>query len=179
VKYFTWQRYLALQNFEEEAMAAADADWEAAVEQYDAYLQTIRADLPEPVRRLLNGFYFHDAQVLSMGRRSDVFVITLQLDVPPNELVTITYTLAGAPEVIQQPPLADGPVQGAPLWQYEELELIRDGGRQHFVHSIQLDNGWELRLPFRDVQLTTAEPLYPPARTPEAPPTPPLAAPVT
>jgi hypothetical protein len=114
-----------------------------------------------------------------MGRRGDVFVMTLQLDVPPNDLLTVTYTLAGSPEVLK-PQAADGSDEGAPLWQYEELELVREEGRPHFVHSILLDNGWELRLPFRDVQLTTAEPFYPPPRTPAAPTTPsPLATQLT
>src|SRR5271170_2961477 len=103
MKYFTQQRSQALQNFDGPAMDAADADWEAAVEQYDGYLQTIRPDLPEPVLRLLDGFYYHDARVLSLGRRDDVFVISLQLDVPPNELLTLSYALAGPPELREHP----------------------------------------------------------------------------
>jgi hypothetical protein len=174
MKYFTRQRFLALQNFDSAAMEAADADWETAVDQYDAYLRTIRAELPEAVRQLLDGFYYHDSQVLSMGRRGDVFVITLQLDVPPNELLTITYTLTEPPEVTKHP-LATRPVEGAPLWQYEELELIRENGRHHFVHSILFDNGWELRLPFQGVHLTTAHPMFPTPRTTMGPEVPALA----
>ena len=52
--------------------------------------------MPESVRELVDGFFLHDARVLSMGRRGDTFVISLQLDVPPNELLTVTYTLTGA-----------------------------------------------------------------------------------
>jgi hypothetical protein len=167
MKYFTWQRDLALQNFESAAMAAADADWEAAVDQYEAYLDTIRPELPESVRQLLDGFYYHDARVLSMGRRGDVFVITLQLAVPPNDLLTIVYTLEGTPELSKHP--VAGAANEVPLWQYEELELIRGDGRSHFVHSILFENGWELRVPFREVQLTTAYPLFPLPRMQPAP----------
>ena len=59
-------------------------------------MQSIRAEMPESVRELVDGFFLHDARVLSMGRRGDTFVISLQLDVPPNELLTVTYTLTGA-----------------------------------------------------------------------------------
>ena len=68
-------------------MDAADTAWEEAVERYEAYLQTIRPDLPASVRQLLDGFYLHDANVLSMGRQGNTFIIVLQLDVPPHDLL--------------------------------------------------------------------------------------------
>jgi hypothetical protein len=164
MKYFTYQRFQALQDTDGSAMDAADAAWQAAVEQYDAYLQTVRPDLPGPVQRLLDGFYYHDARVLSLGQRGDVFVISLQLDVPPNELLTLSYVLAGPPDLRQHSD--PGPAgDGAPLWQYEELEVVGEGSGRHFVHSILFDNGWELRLPFRDVQLATTDPIFPRPRT--------------
>jgi hypothetical protein len=93
-------------------------------------------------------------------------VIALQLDVPPNELLTITYTLAGAPEIKQEcfPWAAAG---AAPAWLYEEIELVRQNRRNHFVHSILFSNGWEVRLPFREVQVTTAYPTFPVPRVPQ------------
>ena len=161
MNYFTRERYLALQDFDESAMDAADAEWEAVVDRYEAYLQTIRPDMPESVRQLLDGFYLHDARVLSMGRRDGTFVISLQLDVPPNELLTITYTLAGQPEVKKEP-FNDWPNGSSPWWLYEEIERVEEGDRRHFVHSILFSNGWELSLRFRDVQVSLAEPIYPP-----------------
>ena len=164
MNYFTRQRYLALQERGDDAMDAADAAWEEAVQHYDAYAQNIRPEMPESVRELLDGFFLHDARVLSMGRRSDTFVISVQLDVPPNELLTITYTPAGAPEIKQEPfPWA---APGAtPSWLYEEIELIREGDQSYFAHSILFSNGWEARLPFREVRLTTAYPTFPLPRT--------------
>ena len=161
MNYFTRERYLALQDFDESAMDAADAEWEAVVDRYEAYLQTIRPDMPESVRQLLDGFYLHDARVLSMGRRGETFVISLQLDVPPNELLTITYRLAGSPEVKKEPfPNAEG---SSPLaWMYEEIESVGEADEKHFVHSILFSNGWELTLRFRDVQVSLAQPVYPP-----------------
>jgi hypothetical protein len=172
MKYFTRERYLALQDRGEDAMDAADAAWDDAVQRYDTYLQTIRPEMPEEVRQLLDGFYLHDAHVLSMGRRGDAYVISLQLDAPPNELLTISYNLAGPPEIRQQlfPWAAAGT---APAWLYEELELVREGSQRHFVHEILFSNGWEARLPFREVHLATAYPTFPFPRLPgHAPQTP-------
>jgi hypothetical protein len=173
MKYFTRDRYLAMQNFQEDAMDAADANWQRAVHAYEGYLQTIRPELAEPVRQLLDGFYLHDARVLSMGQRGDTLVISLQLDVPPNDLLTITYTLAEPPEVKKEsfPWVKDA---YAVQWLYDEIELLREGSQRHFVHSVLLSNGWEMRLPFRDVQTTTAFPLLPHPRSvrPTEPPMP-------
>lgn len=49
MNYFTRERYLAFQDFDSPTMDAADADWEDATDRYEAYLQTIRPDLPESV----------------------------------------------------------------------------------------------------------------------------------
>ncbi len=160
MNYFTRERYLALQNSAETAMERADANWEHAVDDYDAYLQSIRPEMPEPVRQLVDGFYLRDARVLSVGQRGDTFVISVQLDVPPNELLTITYTLAGPAEINKELfPWADP--AGVVDWQYEELELVRTGDRPHFIHAILFGNGWEARIPFRAVHLATAFPLLP------------------
>ncbi|HJT78235.1 MAG TPA: hypothetical protein VJ739_13610 [Gemmataceae bacterium] len=172
MKYFTRERYLALQERGEEARDAADAAWDEAVGQYETYLGTIRPEMPEAVRELLDGFCLHDARVLSMGRRGDTFMISVQLDVPPNELLTITYSLAGAPEIKQQPfPWATA--GAAPAWLHDEIELVREGGGGQFVHAILFSNGWEVRLPFREVQLATAYPTFPsphaPKPVPQAP----------
>jgi hypothetical protein len=173
MKYFTRDRYLAMQNEQDEAMDAADADWEAAAGAYDAQLQTIRPAMPESGRQLLDGFYLHDARVLSMGQRGDSFVISLQLNVPPNDLLTITYRLAGPVDVkkdvfswVKNAYVAD--------WLYDEVELIQEGEKKHFVHSILLSSGWEIELPFTDVQTTTAFPLLPHPRsaTTDGPPMP-------
>jgi hypothetical protein len=163
MKYFTRQRYLAMQNLQVQAMDVADAEWQKAVDEYETYLQTIRPALSEPLRQLLERFYLHDARVLSMGQRDESFVITLQLDVPPNELLTITYTLAGPPEIKAEPfPWVKNADSAA--WLYDEIEQLPEGGRP-FVHSILLSNGWEMRLAFREVQMTTAFPVLPHPRS--------------
>ena len=43
-------------------------------------------------------------------------------------------------------------------------ESIEENGDKRFLHSILLSNGWELRLPFQHVQMTTAQPVFPAQR---------------
>jgi hypothetical protein len=160
MKYFTKNLIERYGSPDDRVAHAADDEWEIATDRYEAYLQTIRPDMPEPVRQLLDGFYFHDARVLSMGRRDETFVISLQLDVPPKELLTLTYTLVGPPDVNKEP-FDDGQSTPAPWWLYEEIEQVGTGDRKHFIHSILFSNGWEISLPFRDVQVSRAEPVYP------------------
>jgi hypothetical protein len=164
MNYFTRERYLAQQLSDAAAMDAADAAWEQAVARYDAYLQTIRPDLPECTRQLLDGFDRHDARVLSMGQRGDTFLISMQLDVPPNELLTITYTLAGPPEMKTEK-FPGGEGSAPPRWLYDEIELVQQGDRKHCIHSIVFSNGWETHIPFRDVQMATAIPMFPHPRS--------------
>src|SRR5206468_4056134 len=99
MKYFTPEKYVALQNFDAAAMDAADAAWDDGVARYETYLQSVQAELPEAVRKILDGFYLHDADVLSMGRQGETFTIVLQLDPPPRELLTLNYLLDGEPIV--------------------------------------------------------------------------------
>jgi len=69
MKYFTPERYKRLQATGMQDMDAADADWEIAVTEYERHLETIRSDLPESVRHLLDDFSLHDAEVFFMGRK--------------------------------------------------------------------------------------------------------------
>jgi hypothetical protein len=156
MKHFTPERYLALQDFSSnEAMNAADAVWEKAVDEYEAYLDTIKPTLPDNVRQLLQGFYLHDARVVSMARRDDRFEVTLHLDPPPQELLTISYHLMGEPVINEQAYSPAG--KRPPLWFYEELSAVPGG----YQHSVLLSNGWELTIPFKDVQLTRSAAIFP------------------
>jgi hypothetical protein len=160
MKYFTPELYLRLQDRQPEAMDAADAAWSDAAERYDSYLQSILLELPRAVRQLLEGYYLHDAEVCSVGRQGDIFVILLQLDVPPNDLLSIAHTLSAEPLI----DLSALPVEHHSLrmtWQYEELEVSGSGDARHYRQSILFSSGWEIQVPFRDVRLATVQPIYP------------------
>ncbi len=164
MKYFTADRYVALQDFSgDAAMDAADAVWDEAVDRYEAHLQTIRPKLPSAILQLLGGYYLHDASALSMGREGNAFVVVLQLDPPPNDLLTIAYELTSEP-TIDRSALPASHCSPTPVWLYDELELVEEGGPAHYLHSIQFSNGWEVRLPFSAVRMTAAQPVFPAGR---------------
>jgi hypothetical protein len=99
MNYFTPGRYLALQDsMSDSAMDSADLEWERAVDQYDAYLRGILPGLPPSIRSFVE-LYLHDADVLSMSRAADNFVIVLQADTPPRALRTLCFSVTGQPEI--------------------------------------------------------------------------------
>ncbi|HZV06990.1 MAG TPA: hypothetical protein VE999_18045 [Gemmataceae bacterium] len=164
MKYFTPSLYARLQDHAPDAMDAADAAWEDAAERYDNYLQTVLPDLPPSARQLLEDYYLHDAEVLSAVCQNDTFVIVLQLDAPPNDLLYITYTLTAEP-LIDRSALPAEYCSPRMTWQYEELEVCGSGDVRHYRHSILFSNGWEIQVPFRDVRLAAVRPIYPYPRT--------------
>src|SRR5689334_7467780 len=100
MKYFTPERYTALQDFSSDAvMDAADAAWEQAVEAYDAYYRSVEGALPAEYRRLQEAYFLHDALVLSLGQQDNRFVIALRLDPPPNQVIELTYALTEEPRI--------------------------------------------------------------------------------
>jgi hypothetical protein len=160
MKYFTPERYLGLQNCSSaSAMDSADTEWEKAVGQYDAYLREILPGLPPSVRRLAD-MYLHDADVLSMSREGDNFMIQLQPEVPPHDLITFSFSLTGEPDV-NRSTLPPEQCSEQPQWLHEELEVVDSTGETHYRLSVLLSNGWEVRLPFRDVQITFAQSFFP------------------
>lgn len=168
MKYFTPALYARLQLPGEAEMDAADADWDKAVARYDRRLKTIWPALPEALRFLLEKLYLHDAEVLSMGRQGKTVVFLLQLDVPPQELVLITYRLTEEP-AIDQAALAPEHRSEGVAWMHDEVDLSRRQKQRSFSHAILLSNGWEIRLCFHEVQVVVLQRLLPVVKTPADP----------
>jgi hypothetical protein len=168
MKYFTPERYAALQDFSTDAaMNAADADWEEAVQRYDAYYRSVENQLPRGMREIQSGYYLHDADVSNMGRQGDRFLIVLQLDTPPHDLLVFEYDLTGEPFIDEQALPEALRSRGTVEWLYDEVELLSTAPSL-CTHSILLSNGWEVRLPFREVCVRQLSPVMPPrvARSP-------------
>lgn len=160
MKYFTPERYVALQDFSsDEAMNAADSVWEDAVRRYAEHYRSVESQLPQGIRKMQAEYYLHDAIVSNMGRQGNHFLIVLQLDTPPNDLLLFDYELTGEPTIDESalPPAYRG--QGGPVeWLHDEVELTSDNPLE-CVHSILLSNGWELRLPFRNINVQQHAPI--------------------
>jgi hypothetical protein len=43
----------------------------------------------------------------------------------------------------------------------DEFDVVQVGDRTYCTHSVLFSNGWEVRVPFHDVQVTLAQPIYP------------------
>jgi hypothetical protein len=140
MKFFTPERYLRLQDFSSNtAMNASEQDWERAAVRYRRHLERLRPELPASFRALLRKYHLHDAQVLSMGRRDHSFVIVLCLNPPPQQVLILTYQLAG-PAIIRT---AAFPAEHRTLhtdWLYDEIQPVR-GKEASWTHAILFSNG--------------------------------------
>ena len=161
MKLFTPDLFARAQSADPAVQAEAEHRWEEANDRYEEHLRRIEPELPEHVRSF-NDLPLHDAQVDSIARQGDRLVLVLRQDLPPHDLVVLTYTLAGEP-FIDKEALPAAIRSAGMAFLYDELEVVREGQGKHFLQSILFSNGWEVRLPFRDVEVTAAETIYPPA----------------
>jgi hypothetical protein len=160
MKYFTPELYSRLQDMSsDKAMDAADAAWEQARQRYHRSLKRLMRAMPRGLAFLLENFYLHDADVLSMGQEGKQFVIVLRLDVPPRELLVLNYRLTAKALINTTAlPFREGchPVQ----WMYDEVGLVR-GKKGPFMHSLLLSNGWEVVLRLSDIDVFRGQTVYP------------------
>jgi hypothetical protein len=142
----------------------AEARWDTACEQYNVYLMSLEPELPAGLRHLEDHYRLHDAVIQGMGRRERTFVIVLQLDTPPQSLLTIAYDLLEEPLIQQEvlPPEYRS-TGGVVDWQYDEVEKV-PGERPTWRQSILLSNGWEVTLHFGDVKIEEIQALLPTPR---------------
>jgi hypothetical protein len=159
MKYFTRDLIERYGSPDEAVANAADAEWEAVLERYEQGLRSIEAELPEHIRQFTR-LLLHDAVVWSIARQGDKLLMVLRKDIPPRDVVLLTYTLIEEPVIDREAlsPEYRGQVMD---FRYDEFELIREKARQTYAQSILFGNGWEIRLRFSDVQVSLAEPVYP------------------
>jgi len=138
---------------------AAETEWEAALTRYDQQAQTLEASMPAPLRAF-TALLLHDAALQSLARDGTRLIVVLKKDIPPRELVILNYELEGEPVLV---PFVRSPRdwQLPARFDFDEIDQVEEAGQRLYVQSIVFDNGWELRLRFRDVRLTLAEPWTP------------------
>jgi hypothetical protein len=161
MKYFIPELIVAYGSDDSAIWKEAEARWDAASAQYNALVASLKPAFPSGLRFLEENYALHDAVIRSMGRREGTFVIVLQLDTPPQPLLTLTYDLVEAPIVRRDvlPPefrSTDGHID----WQYDEIEKVLEEPPS-WRHSILLSNGWEIVLHFRDIRVDEIQALIP------------------
>ena len=164
MKYFTPELVVAYGSDDPATWKDAERRWDAVCEQYDAYLASINEQFPPGLRHVEDHYSLHDAVIRGMGRRDGAFVVMLQLDTPPQPLLTLTYDLAEGPVIREGvlPPEYRS-TGGQVDWQYDEVEQ-GPGEPPTWRHSVLLSNGWEVILHFRDVRAEEAQALIPAPR---------------
>ena len=164
MKYFTPELIVMGQSKDDQILSEQERRWEVAGDRYVAYLDTVRPQFPPGLRLIDESYYLHDATVQGLGRRGQSFVMILQLDAPPQSILTLTYDLVEDPIIIKDAlplePSGTGPVVD---WQYNELQ-IAPGNPPTWRESLLLSNGWELALHFRDVRVEEVQAVLPAPR---------------
>jgi hypothetical protein len=158
--------YVRMQSLTQHEIEAAHADWEHAVDRYERRLRRIRPKLPKSLRYLLDNLYLHDADVLSIAHNGDTFVIVLQSEVLPKDLVVVTYKLAGKP-VLDFAALPREHCTTHIQWMYDEVDVVSP--KKLYSHEILFSNGWHVRLRFRAVEVIVAHRLLQPEASHRSP----------
>lgn len=166
MKYFTPQLIARGNSPDPAIVQGVEADWERALRGYGRRWQKIKAAFPREVQRFdEEQVCLHDAQVISMGRQRDTFVMVLQPEAPAQDVVLLTFTLDGEPAIDPQA-LSGWDASGPVTWLYEEFDL--DRSKRCWFEAL-LSNGWAVKLPFRDFQLLIAQKVFPAAKVPLPP----------
>ncbi len=164
MKYFTPELIAMGQSKDHTVLNRQEELWDEACERYFASLDSLKAHMPAGLRQILDSYYLHDAVVRGMGRRGQHFVSILQLDTPPQSILTFTYDLVEDPAIVKDAlPSALCGTGSIVDWQYNEIELVL-GDPPTWRESLLLSNGWELRLHFRDVQVQEVQAVLPAPR---------------
>jgi hypothetical protein len=163
MKYFTPDLLVRFGSEDDAIANAAQEEWDNACDRYGQYLDSIKGQLPPGLQYLEEHYQLHDAEVRGLGKQGHSFVMVLQLDSPPQPLVTLTFDLMDEPTINEDTLPQQLRSRGVVEWQYDELELL-PGEPPTWSWSVLLSNGWEVTLRFRSVQVQEAQALLPPPR---------------
>jgi hypothetical protein len=158
MRYFTPELMERLGSSDRDVARAADQEWDRRLEDYEAHLGRLEPFFSEPFQPF-NALLLHDARVLCLALSGDRLLMVLRKDVPPGEVVALTYELVAPPDLDREalPPEQRSNVMD---YLYNELDLEENGEGPVFTESILFSNGWELRLRFRNVHVVEGEPFY-------------------
>lgn len=159
MNYFTRDLLQRYGSEDDEVADAANAEWEQVLDRYRHHLKQISPELPEHIRGC-NELLLHDADVWSVAREGDHVLMIMRKDIPPRDLVILTYRLAAEP-LINRAALPKEDCSNVMQFMYDELDLTHEGARTVYTQSILFSNGWEIQLRFHDVQVVLAEPMFP------------------
>lgn len=159
MNFFTRDLYRRCRSTDEAVLDAASEEWEQANEAYERHLAAIEPEFPQHIREFA-ALLLHDAKVQSIARQGNQLILVLHKDIPPCDLVILNYELDGEPVV---EPFTDAPADWSrpTTFQFDELDVQREGEIKIYSQSIIFGNGWLMRLRFHDVLATVAQSVFP------------------
>ena len=161
MNYFTQDLIARGQSRDDRVVNEVEEQWDANCARYVAYLDSVKDRLPAGLRQRIDCYYLHDAVIRGMGRQGNSFVIIVQLDTPPQSIVTFSYDLLTEPDIQKDTLPANARSAGARVdWLYDEVQMV-PGEPPTWRQAILLSNGWQLTLHFRDIGLQEVEALLP------------------
>jgi hypothetical protein len=164
MKYFTPDLLGRFGSEDEPIASTAQDEWEEACARYNAYLASVKSQMPPGLRHIEDSYYLHDARIRGMGKQGQAFVIMCQLDTPPHPLLTFSFDLLAEPVIDTSTLPSDLRSKGDVVeWQYDELEFL-PGEPAPWRWSILFSNGWQVVLAFRDVKVQEVQALIPAPR---------------
>src|SRR5438445_166855 len=101
MKYFTQELIVRGQSDDDKVLNEVECLWDEACDRYVTYLASIKAQLPPGLRHRVDSYYLHDAVIQGMGFQGNSFVIIVQLDTPPQSIITFTYDLVDEPSIMR------------------------------------------------------------------------------
>jgi hypothetical protein len=161
MKFFTPELYLRFNSADDAEADRADADWETALQEYQAHLDAFRGHLPPRVSALAERLCLHDAElvrdeeVTSEPGPGPFFshpLGLLNLVVRHGEVADVlTYLLWGP--VRRFPPPDGWPFSAAKVhWLYDEIDED-ERGRGAYWHRVLWSDGSTTEVPFFDVMV--------------------------
>lgn len=167
MRYYTPKLLERFASRDERIALAAQDELERRAERYADYLHRISPELPSRFRELQDRYYLHDATVDWPSRefarqlmrekqiRLPSFVLTIQLDAPPREVLVLHYRDVSVEPVPNQHAARAEKTE----WRHDEVRLIRAKGRIRFENSILFGDGTELRIQFADFDFAVLKPM--------------------
>lgn len=158
MKYFTPELVIRFGSLDDEVADAAQHEWEEALENYEKHLQQLRPDFPAPLQQL-ELLLLHDAKVLSIAQRQKQLIMVLHKEIPPRDLVILTYELESELLIVKEALPAQFRRE-VMEFMYDEIEVTHNNQHAVFCQSILFSNGWEIRLQFSNIEIVLAEPRF-------------------
>src|SRR5205807_2252501 len=126
-----------------------EEEWESALDAYDRHLLAMAGRVPAHIGQFQE-LLLHDALLLSIGRQGNRLIMVLRQDIPPRDLVIVSYELEGEP-VLEKFSRNARDWSRPTDFNFDEFDIIDQNAQTLYLQEIVFGNGWLLRLQFRDV----------------------------